>query len=409
MAIKNRVHRPDIVDNWAHRPATNIQENPQDFLVHYQVWGKMATNHAFDVFLCWFLAAKLDLYCSTTGALGAPQIPAMFVFGDSLVDDGNNNVRATVAQSNFYPYGIDSVQGPTGRFSNGKTIVDVLCDLLGLPYLPAQSIAGLNGTALLGGVNYASGNAGILDETGQHLGERVALSQQVMNFEGDWNQLRTLMGGGRTFSQYLARSIVVMVFGSNDYINNFLLPALYSSSYNYAPQDFANLLLNHYTRQILALHSLGLRKFLLAGIAPLGCIPEQRSAGTAPPDRCVDQVNQMLGYFNEGLRSLVQQLNTNHPGAIFAYSNTYAALGDILNSPSRYGFSIIDRGCCEIGRNQAQLYCVPLSVPCTDRNRYVFWDGLHTTQAVNSILAQRAFVGPPNDVYPINVQQMAQL
>lgn len=59
------------------------------------------------------------------------------------------------------------------------------------------------------------------------------------------------MGGGRAFSQYLARSIVVMVFGSNDYIINFLLPTLYSSSYNYSPQDFANLLLNHYTRQIL--------------------------------------------------------------------------------------------------------------------------------------------------------------
>lgn len=90
----------------------------------------MATNHPFNVFLCWFLAAKLALYASTTGTLGAPQIPAMFVFGDSLVDDGNNNIGATVARSNFYPYGIDFFQGPTGRFSNGKTIADVLCKTL---------------------------------------------------------------------------------------------------------------------------------------------------------------------------------------------------------------------------------------------------------------------------------------
>ena len=59
------------------------------------------------------------------------------------------------------------------------------------------------------------------------------------------------MGGERNLSQYLARSIVVMVFGSNDYINNYLLPPLYPTSYKYTPEEYANLLLNHYTRQIL--------------------------------------------------------------------------------------------------------------------------------------------------------------
>lgn len=89
-----------------------------------------------------------------------------------------------------------------------------------------------------------------------------------------------------------------------------------------------------------ALYSIGLRKFLLAGVGPLGCIPNQRASGAAPRDRCVDQVNGMVRFFNEGLRSLVQQLNTNHPGAIFVYGNTYAAVGDILNNPATYGTSI---------------------------------------------------------------------
>lgn len=84
-----------------------------------------------------------------------------------------------------------------------------------------------------------------------------------------------------------------------------------------------------------ALHSVGLRKFFLAGIGPLGCIPNQRA--TAPPGRCVDAVNQMLGTFNEGLRSMVDQLNANHPNAIFAYGNTYGVFGDILNNPAAYG------------------------------------------------------------------------
>lgn len=87
-----------------------------------------------------------------------------------------------------------------------------------------------------------------------------------------------------------------------------------------------------------ALYSVGLRKFLLAGVGPLGCIPNQLATGQAPPGRCVDYVNQILGSFNEGLKSLVHIMNNgSHPGAIFVYGNTYAAIGDILNNPARYG------------------------------------------------------------------------
>jgi phospholipase/lecithinase/hemolysin len=86
-----------------------------------------------------------------------------------------------------------------------------------------------------------------------------------------------------------------------------------------------------------ALHSVGLRKLVLAGVGPLGCIPNQRATGQAQPGRCVDYVNQILGTFNEGLKSLVDQLNTNHTGAIFVYGNTYGCFGDILNNPASYG------------------------------------------------------------------------
>ncbi|XP_078170104.1 GDSL esterase/lipase At1g71250-like [Carex rostrata] len=356
------------------------------------------------------IPVMLGYLCLTNGAvLASPQIPAIFAFGDSLIDNGNNNGLNSLAKSNYYPYGIDFYQGATGRFCNGKTVVDALCDLLELPYIPAYITTGLNGTRLLGGVNHASAAGGILDETGQHLGDRYSLNQQVLNFESNLDSIRAVLGTGRSYDQFLARSIAVMVFGSNDYINNYLLPSLYNSGYTYTPEQFANLLLNHYTRQILALYSVGLRKFLLAGVGPLGCIPNQRASGAAPRDRCVDQVNGMVRFFNEGLRSLVQQLNTDHPGAIFVYGNTYAAVGDILNNPATYGFNVLDRGCCGIGQNQGQFTCLPLSDPCPNRTDYVFWDAFHPTESVNLILAQRAYTGNQTDVYPINVQQLAQL
>lgn len=90
-----------------------------------------------------------------------------------------------------------------------------------------------------------------------------------------------------------------------------------------------------------ALYSVGLRKFFIAGVGPLGCIPNQRATGQAAPGRCVDYVNQILGTFNQGIKSLVEQLN-NRPGAIFVYGNTYGAVGDILNDPSTYGMYVLD-------------------------------------------------------------------
>ena len=52
---------------------------------------------------------------------------AFFVFGDSLVDNGNNNYLATTARADSPPYGIDyPTHRPTGRFSNGLNIPDII-------------------------------------------------------------------------------------------------------------------------------------------------------------------------------------------------------------------------------------------------------------------------------------------
>lgn len=67
------------------------------------------------------------------------------------------------------------------------------------------------------------------------------------------------------------------------------------------------------------------------------------------------------------------------------------------------GFSVIDRACCGLG----QITCIPSAIPCPNRNEYLFWDAYHTTEAANSVLAQRVFAGPPSDCYPINLQQLA--
>lgn len=58
---------------------------------------------------------------------GAPQVPCYFIFGDSLLDNGNNNELNTTAKANYSPYGVDFRDGrPTGRFTNGRNTADIL-------------------------------------------------------------------------------------------------------------------------------------------------------------------------------------------------------------------------------------------------------------------------------------------
>lgn len=56
-------------------------------------------------------------------------VPASFVFGDSLLDVGNNNYIVSLAKANHDPYGIDFGMA-TGRFSNGRTVADVISESL---------------------------------------------------------------------------------------------------------------------------------------------------------------------------------------------------------------------------------------------------------------------------------------
>lgn len=54
---------------------------------------------------------------------------AFFVFGDSLVDSGNNNYLATTARADSPPNGIDyPTHRPTGRFSNGLNLPDIISE-----------------------------------------------------------------------------------------------------------------------------------------------------------------------------------------------------------------------------------------------------------------------------------------
>nr|ABD96893.1 hypothetical protein [Tarenaya spinosa] len=338
-----------------------------------------------------------------------PLAPALFIFGDSLADCGNNNYIPTLARANYLPYGID-FGFPTGRFCNGRTVVDYVAMHLGLPLVPPYLSPFFIGAKVLRGVNYASAAAGILDETGQHYGARTTLNEQISQFEITVElKLQPLFQDPAELRQHLAKSIILINTGSNDYINNYLLPDRYLSSQIYTGEDFAELLTKTLSAQLSRLYNLGARKFVLAGVGPLGCIPSQLSTVNGNNSGCVAKVNNLVSAFNSRVIKLADTLNSSLPDSFFIYQDIYDLFHDIVVNPSSYGFLIPDKACCGNGRYGGVLTCLPLQEPCADRHQYVFWDSFHPTEAVNKIIADRSFSNSAGFSYPISLYELAKL
>ena len=75
------------------------------------------------------LLINILIYLSST-LVSSRNVPAIFIFGDSIFDAGNNHFNKNCsAQADFPPYGSTFFHHPTGRFTNGRTVADFICEL----------------------------------------------------------------------------------------------------------------------------------------------------------------------------------------------------------------------------------------------------------------------------------------
>ncbi|KAK6123950.1 hypothetical protein DH2020_042295 [Rehmannia glutinosa] len=340
-----------------------------------------------------------------------PQVPCYFIFGDSLVDNGNNNNIQSLARANYLPYGIDFPDGPTGRFSNGKTTVDVIAELLGFDdYIPPYASA--RGEQVLRGVNYASAAAGIRQETGQQLGARIDFTGQVNNYKNTVSQVVDILGDEDSAADYLRQCIYSIGVGSNDYLNNYFMPQYYSTSRRYTPEQYANVLIQQYTQQIRVTRLVfaSIDFFYVDG--QIGCSPNALAQNSPDGRTCVQRINGANQIFNNKLRGLVDQFNSNSRDARFIYINAYGIFQDLIDRPSAFGngFRVTNAGCCGVGRNNGQITCLPFQPSCQNRDEYLFWDAFHPTEAANIVVGRRSYSAQKaSDAYPFDIRRLAQL
>lgn len=342
-------------------------------------------------------------------------VTASFVFGDSLVDAGNNDyLPRSLATARALPNGIDfptrGAAHPTGRFTNGLTIPDLIGVELGLPSFAPPILAPTTlGSALLYGVNYASGGAGILNDTGRVFLQLIPMDKQISYFEGTVKDI-TKMLGVKKMRSFLAKSLFSITIGANDFLSNYLFPVPTSIEKTLTPQQFNQKLFEQLKTQVTRLYEAGARKFVMVNVPLIGCTPYLRSLNLRNPGNCSSRANELAFAFNGVLRSLVEQLNQQLPGATLLYADAYGITAEIIYNHEAYGFANAEKACCGlVGAEKGVVPCrLPFVPMCDSRDEYFFWDPYHPSQVACRLIANE-FLQGSRYISPFNIRHLAAL
>ncbi|RZB67064.1 GDSL esterase/lipase At5g55050-like isoform X2 [Glycine soja] len=287
-----------------------------------------------------FLIVHAFFVLFSFGSSKAEMVSAVYVFGDSLVDVGNNNyLTLSIAKANHRHYGVDfPTHKPTGRFSNGKNAADFVAEKLGFPTSPPYlslitSKANKNNASFMDGVSFASAGAGIFDGTDERYRQSIPLRKQMDYYSIVHEEMTREVGGAAGLQKHLSKSIFVVVIGSNDIFGYFESSDLRKKS---TPQQYVDSMAFSLKVQLQRLYDHGARKFEIAGVGTLGCCPDFRLKNKT---ECFIEANYMAVKYNEGLQSMLKEWQSENGGIIYSYFDTFAAINDLIQTPASYGFS----------------------------------------------------------------------
>ncbi|CAL9219536.1 unnamed protein product [Arabidopsis halleri] len=355
----------------------------------------------------------MDINCSPLGFLIslffivtflAPQVKsrAFFVFGDSLVDNGNNDYLVTTARADNYPYGIDyPTRRPTGRFSNGLNIPDIISEAIGMPSTLPYLSPHLTGENLLVGANFASAGIGILNDTGIQFVNIIRISKQMEYFEQYQQRVSALIGPEAT-QQLVNQALVLITLGGNDFVNNYYLVPFSARSRQFALPDYVVYLISEYGKILRKLYELGARRVLVTGTGAMGCAPAELAQHSRNGE-CYGALQTAAALFNPRLVDLIASVNAEIGQDVFVAANAYQMNMDYLTNPEQFGFVTSKVACCGQGPYNGIGLCTPISNLCPNRDLYAFWDAFHPTEKANRIIVNQILTGSSKYMHPMNL------
>ncbi|XP_042509633.1 GDSL esterase/lipase EXL3-like [Macadamia integrifolia] len=331
---------------------------------------------AFIIASCFLFQINQALIIQTKNNFTAP---ALFAFGDSYLDTGNNNNLPTVGKCNFPPYGKDFPGGiPTGRFCNGKISSDFIAEELGIKeLLPAFLDPTLGPQDLLTGVCFASSGAGF-DPITNNLTSVLSLPDQLKLFMEYKEKLKMIAGEERTRT-IISESLYILSSGTNDFINTYFSTPF--RKFKYDIPSYVDFILGLASSFIQELYNMGARRIIILDIPPIGCLPSSRTIAGGKERNCAEKYNQAALVYNSKLPSLIDSLHKKLPQSKIVFVDIYKPVLDIIQNPNSFGFDEVRNGCCGTGNLEVAILCNPLvPVTCPDDSKNLFWDSIHPTE-----------------------------
>ncbi|XP_019461532.1 PREDICTED: esterase-like [Lupinus angustifolius] len=356
----------------------------------------------------------LNLVLATKGC----NFPAIFNFGDSNSDTGG---LAATLLAPTPPYGETYFHRPSGRFSDGRLIIDFIAQSFGLPYLSAYLDS--LGTNFSHGANFATAGSTIrLPPSIIRMHGRFSpffldvQYTQFRDFKSRTQLIRSQGGISATLmpkEEYFAKALYTFDIGQNDITAGFLGNMTVQQVNTSVPD-----IVKSFSANVKNIYDLGARSFWIHNTGP-GCIPfilvnvlstETDSYG------CLKAYNDVAQYFNHRLKEAVVQLRKDLPLAAITYVDVYSVKYSLFRSPKKYGFEHPLVACCGYGGEYNYSSIVGcggtteingtkvFAGSCEKPSVRVIWDGIHYTEAANKFIFDKistgAFSDPP---LPLNM------
>ncbi|KAK3223540.1 hypothetical protein Dsin_010565 [Dipteronia sinensis] len=332
----------------------------------------------------------------------------IFAFGDSFTDTGNayllgglkSSFVGSLLSHAFKSLNASQLSG--NRQSNGRLVVDFLCDSLSIPYLPPYKQTKVNFSH---GANFAIGGATSLSadffnklknsnnaENANLMWKGIPSSFQT---QLDWfnkflqekecngktaDACKTDMENSLFWIGGMGRTDYARTVGSG---STFQIPRLKEMTVAYI------------SKFLQTLAGKGAKYIVVQGLPPVGCCPlELFLSNSSDRDQmgCSSAINGIIMAHNELLQNMLAAFQKKNSQCTIVYADYWNAFKTILANYKEFNFDEPFKACCGAGGgalnfNVKSTCGTSGTSSCKDPSRYISWDGIHFTEAMHRKVA----------------------
>ncbi|KAJ4798113.1 GDSL esterase/lipase [Rhynchospora pubera] len=300
------------------------------------------------------------------------------------------------------PFGETYFHQPSGRWCDGRMVVDFIAQAYGLPTMP-PSMGGNTADYFKHGANFAVAAARALNNSAY---KRVtgmdppglddhSLGVQLQSFK----DLLPIISQGSSVNAVMSSSLfVVGEIGGAEYVFGFGGQKTIDQMKSWVPYIVAAI-----NSAVNDLINLGATTLIVPGNYAIGCAPSYmtlfRSNNTADYDTltgCLKSLNEFSVYHNTMLMKELVKLRLLHPLTKIIYADYYGAQSQLYLN--KLDFPAPLYACC--GGPGPYNFSTTISCgaqgsqSCPNPENYVSWDGSHLTEASNHAIANGILYGP---------------